>query len=277
MADNSVEYPNVEYPGGFGIHDVIGYGNSSLLVLDSRTLETVTAIKKPLDANGALHVDRERQIYERFALQGGHGGLLKYYGTVENGIRLEYAARHDLDTPDVTEQPLHVRRRWIMQIAVALRFIHGAGVIHGDLRRANILVDDKLDAKVADFAGSSLDLSPLLIESPAFNPYYTPLSTKGDIYAFGSLAYEILTGHRLDLDRGLSFSQELEGKSLGIYAMIINKCWQGAYSNCDGLIQDLNAAAPGSSPARNSVTMRMAMLGIVGLTITVLALRPLPF
>lgn len=116
IADNSVEYPSVEYlsveyPGGFGIYDVIGYGNSSLLVLDSRTLEIVTAIKKPLNVDGALHVDIERQIYERFALRGGHSGLLKYYGTVKNGIRLEYVPRFDLDTLDVTEHPLHVRRR----------------------------------------------------------------------------------------------------------------------------------------------------------------------
>lgn len=111
-----------------------------------------------------------------------------------------------------------------MQIAIALRFIYDAGVIYGDLRRANILVDDKLNAKVADFASSSLDLSLFLIESAAFNTYYTPLSTKGDIYALSSLAYEILTGYRLDLDRGLLFSQDLEGKSLGIYAMILEKC-----------------------------------------------------
>ncbi|XTI89216.1 kinase-like protein [Cenococcum geophilum] len=52
------------------------------------------------------------------------------------------------------------------QIAYALAFVYSTGVIHGDLHSGNIFLDGDLNAKVGDFAGSSLDGSPLLIATP---------------------------------------------------------------------------------------------------------------
>lgn len=54
-----------------------------------------------------------------------------------------------------------------MQIAETLRFIHRAGVIYGDLTSANVFIDNNFNPKVANFARSSLDQSPLLIKSSA--------------------------------------------------------------------------------------------------------------
>ncbi|RDA87982.1 hypothetical protein CP532_3437 [Ophiocordyceps camponoti-leonardi (nom. inval.)] len=193
-------HDDIQYPSGFGLQDVISYGSTGLVVLDAAS---DTVIKKPLDQAYSRYLDIERKIYERFIEKGGHAGILSYHGVFENGIRLEHASNYDLKSFDGRGQQLEQRRlRWIVQIAETfvqiaetLDFIHSSGVIHGDLSSANVFLDADLNAKVADFAGSSLDESPLLIESSAsYQCPETHLSVKGDLFAFGSLVYEIVTG-----------------------------------------------------------------------------------
>ncbi|KAL2755467.1 hypothetical protein ACRALDRAFT_2041830 [Sodiomyces alcalophilus JCM 7366] len=240
-------HDEIQYPSGFGLKDVVSYGSTGLVVLD-RSSNTV--IKKPLDQESSPYVDLERRIYERFAQRGGHKGVLSFHGVVEDGIRLEYASHHDLKSFG-DEQAPDMRLRWVAQVAEALRFIHDAGVIHGDLTSANVFLDGNLNARVADFAGSSLDGSPLLIESPAC--YQCPESTtsvKGDMFAFGSLVYEIMTGREpyqgLDgVEIRLLFASKTfpDTTHLGGLGHIVEKCWHGRYSGCDNLLRDLESIA----------------------------------
>ena len=139
-----------------------------------------------------------------------------------------------------------MRSSWILQIAEALQFIHRNGVIHGDLTSSNIFLDSNLDPKIADFAGSSLDQSPLLIESPGSYCYPgSSLSVQGDIFAFGSLVYEIMTGESPyegkdgDEVRALFLKNIFpETTQLGPLGHIIDKCWRGEYGCCDGLLMN---------------------------------------
>ncbi|POR34532.1 Uncharacterized protein TPAR_05313 [Tolypocladium paradoxum] len=125
----------------------------------------------------------ERQIYERFARRGGHNGVLSNHGVVEDGIRLQHAVNHDLKSFLGKEQ------------GEALGFVHEARVMHGDVTSANIFLDDDLNPELADSAGSSLDGSPLHVESAASYQYPGKRCQSADIFAFGSLAYEMMTGH----------------------------------------------------------------------------------
>lgn len=234
----------VQYPSGFGLQDIISYGSTGLVVLDAASN---TAIKKPLDPAFARYVDIERQIYERLMQKGSHKGILLYHGVFEDGIRLEYAINHDLKSFDDTGQPPEQRLRWVIQIAEALGFIHVAGVIHGDLSSANVFLDAHLDPKIADFAGSSLDQSPLLIESSAsYQCPESPLSVKGDLFAFGSLAYRIMAGQEPYQERDGDEIRYLYAQKtfpdtvpFGDLGGIIEKCWHGKYSGCDALLQEL--------------------------------------
>lgn len=90
-------------------------------------------------------------------------------------------------------------------IAEALGYAHNCGVIHGDLKPANVLIDDEGEAYLADFGllrkfqgDSLLDVQNPHVEGTA--PYLSPAVAAGkaedsrrDIYAFGALLYEILT------------------------------------------------------------------------------------
>ncbi|KAL2181224.1 uncharacterized protein P884DRAFT_288474, partial [Thermothelomyces heterothallicus CBS 202.75] len=143
---------DIHFPTGFGMKDLVAHGNSGMVLLNR---DTPTVIKTPHDEHTREAVARERQIYI---------GILCYHGTLESGIRLEYASHGNvgsyLDDHWANEK---TKVRWAVQLAEALEFVHRCGVIHGDVNGFNVLPDKHLDVKQADFAGSSVDGSPLLI------------------------------------------------------------------------------------------------------------------
>jgi serine/threonine protein kinase/DNA-binding SARP family transcriptional activator/WD40 repeat protein len=102
--------------------------------------------------------------------------------------------------------------RLVGQIADALSYAHRQGVLHGDLKPANVLLDDEGHGYLSDFGLASRlaaapETGPLVASSPA---YVSPEELSGemrtarsDIYSFGLLAYELLTGRRPPPDSGL--------------------------------------------------------------------------
>lgn len=87
------------------------------------------------------------------------------------------------------------------------------GFVHRDLTPANVLLTEQLRAKVTDFGLSTLAQNLRTISGPSGTPPYMapeqwrsePLDTRTDIYAFGCILYEMLTGQppftAPDLDR----------------------------------------------------------------------------
>ncbi|KAK4122860.1 kinase-like protein [Parathielavia appendiculata] len=186
----------IKYPPGFCMKDVLAWGSTGLVLHDE---DSQTVIKTHLGDDDDPLASREREVYERLAQRGGHRRVLRYHGTVESGIRLEYASNDGIRTLCNQRERAAIssgqRLRWTTQISEAAGFIHSAGVIHGDLTCQNIFPDQKLDIKLGDFAGSSIDGSGLLVAvTPSHECSGSPLSTQRDIFAFGSVIYELMTG-----------------------------------------------------------------------------------
>jgi serine/threonine protein kinase len=231
----------IKWSTGLNRQDLVGWGNFGFVCHDS---STETVVKFPHLEEHKEHIRIEKAIYERFEEHGGHAGLLRYFGPYESGLRLEFASNYGLrkhiqdgGSKITSEQ----RLRWCQQIADALDFVHSKGVIHGDLEWANIFLDDDLNAKVADFAGSSLDGSPLLIVVTASHRYPGPLLSKqADIFALGSTIFEVTCGQPpydgrtdkeiRDLFKEFKFP---ETKCLGPVGDVIVGCWQGIYRSAD--------------------------------------------
>jgi hypothetical protein len=222
-------------PAGFSVKDIVAWGTSSLVFLDSASN---TVIKVPHSAEDEAAIKVEIDIYERFTQQGGHDGLLRYSGRFGDGIRLEFARNQGLLSylqEHKSNISLEQRLRWCQEISNTLSFVHANGVVHGDFKCNNIFLDDTLHTKLADFGGSSLDDSDLLIMVTASHRSTGNLkSINADIYALGSSFYEILTGEapyegfEEDEIMGLfSESKFPDTRSLGPMGDIIQDCWRG--------------------------------------------------
>jgi len=100
------------------------------------------------------------------------------------------------------------RERFVLEIAQAMEYLHSKNITHHDLKPENILLDNDLHVKVTDFGLSkeSVHFSTLSQTGMIGTPTYmapelfeyraTYNSLKIDAYAFGVLAWEVLSCKR---------------------------------------------------------------------------------
>ncbi|KAF8131244.1 kinase-like domain-containing protein [Mycena galopus ATCC 62051] len=110
--------------------------------------------------------------------------------------------------------------RLLSEIAQGLQYLHSSSIVHGDLRGANILINEDCSACLADFGlsifsdatasmstnrgGSTYWMAPELLNPGQDKFARTPAS---DIYAFGCVCLELYTGRP-------PFADLLEGGAL---------------------------------------------------------------
>lgn len=174
----------------------------------------------------ALKVIEKKTVYEsddayrhaldeRLVLQlaGQHPYILKLRYAFQNSKRLflitEYCAGGDLfDCMDKRAMPLDEKVAKIVaaQVLLALQHIHSFGVVYRDLKLENILLDVNGHVRIADFGLSKVLKSTdgRLKRTDTFcgtREYVAPEMIRGDMYdtsldiwAFGILLYEMLSG-----------------------------------------------------------------------------------
>ncbi|KAF9784798.1 kinase-like domain-containing protein [Thelephora terrestris] len=117
-----------------------------------------------------------------------------------NGNITEYARSN----PEVN------RLQLLFEVASGVAYLHKLGVVHGDLKGANILVNDEGIACLADFGlmtilieNGTISLSATAVSSAGTVPWMSPELLSGkiskptpqsDCYALGMVIYEVLTG-----------------------------------------------------------------------------------
>ena len=92
----------------------------------------------------------------------------------------------------------------IMDIARGLEYTHAQNIIHRDIKPGNVLISYSGDVKLIDFGvakddtSTRLTMTGLIVGTPAYmSPEQAsgaPLSPQSDLYALGTLLYELLTG-----------------------------------------------------------------------------------
>jgi len=97
------------------------------------------------------------------------------------------------------------RMKIALEVAEALEYVNGRGIVHRDIKPENIHIDSNRRVKLMDFGiAKTADLSLTKTGITMGTPYYMapeqvmgkPVTAQADIYAFGLLFYELLTGTR---------------------------------------------------------------------------------
>lgn len=122
-------------------------------------------------------------------------GLL--LGEADCGDLQSYIDRDDSEIDDA------LRRKWSLQIAEAVAYVHEKGIIHSNLSTTNVLVHkagQTANLILADFGGSrccELGLDGNLIpDNPFSDPHLKTFdSPRVDVFSLGVVIYIIMTGH----------------------------------------------------------------------------------
>lgn len=145
------------------------------------------------------------------------------YEYISNGTLYEHL--HSLHPGK--RNPLTWRERLSIayQTAEGLAYLHSSAVppiYHRDVKTSNILLDEKLNAKVADFGLSRLvetETSHISTCAQGTFGYLDPeyyrnyqLTDKSDVYSFGVVLLELLTSQK-----PINFSRGTEDANLAIY------------------------------------------------------------
>ena len=93
---------------------------------------------------------------------------------------------------------------WAAEVATALGVAHRKGVIHGDVKPANILITDDNRIKLTDFGmarlASNESKDTPLLGTPAYwcpeQILGKPQDARSDIFSLGVVMYEMVTGQR---------------------------------------------------------------------------------
>ena len=217
--------------GSYRIEAKIGAGGMGVVyrAVDTRLGRKVAV--KVLPASAVANSDRERRLIQeaRAASALNHPNIVTIYeidhcqehGQTTSFIAMEYVAGSTLSQL-IGGKGLRLRDalKYGAQIADALSAAHAAGIIHRDLKPSNVMVTPQGTVKVLDFGLAKISavtepdayaetvigaIGPpteegMVLGTVAYvSPEQAegrPLDARSDIFSFGSVLYEMITGRQ---------------------------------------------------------------------------------
>ncbi|CAI5664407.1 unnamed protein product [Oreochromis niloticus] len=243
------------------------------------------AIKLLQHAAGDTELCKEANHMAKVSL---HSSVLRLYGIyrgcppnggrdIQLGIVMELMDRGSVQTLLETlsgPPPWPLAFRLAYEIAQGMNFLHEKNILHHDLKPSNVLLDDDLHAKLADFGLSRVSTSVLMsskemstvkggtyqyMPPESFDLSYKPVR-KFDIYSYGILLWSIICGKKPFPDATQALlalkipmgdrppCEEIDQtKAEGLKELVglMKRCWDGDpskrpdFGECDEITKDV--------------------------------------
>lgn len=246
----------------FTLQKMLGRGGMGVvwLALDER-LDRLVALKlfpENIALDPSVHEDLKRETRKCLLLT--HPNIVRIFDFVEDdqnaAICMEYVDGSTLSS-------LRVKKRancfavselapWVTSLCDALAYAHDSvSIIHRDLKPSNLMVNSRMELKVADFGTACTLRDPVSAVSvrPSSGTlnYMSPQQLMGedpartdDIYAVGATLYELLSSKppffggdiTTQVKEVIPPSIEERRKALGIAGEAVPKYWEEAIAAC---------------------------------------------
>jgi len=197
-------------------------GMSEVYLAEDTSLNRQVAIKFLKEESVGDEQARKRLLREaKAAARLDHENICTVYEVGEEGgfIVMQYVEGETL-AERMKRQPLEIKEALeiALQMAEGLSEAHAQGIIHRDIKPSNLKISERGQVKLMDF-GLAKEVTPgQAVDSQAETeslltgvgmivgtlPYMSPeqvkcetLDSRTDIFSFGVVLYEMLSGHRL--------------------------------------------------------------------------------
>jgi len=202
-------------PPGYELVDELGQGAMGTVHLARQValdrevvIEQVVGGASSQDPETVLRFERQARLLATL----DHPGIVRVHEVVRMGSDLFVVMEHVPGTDlrallAAGTPPPEESARILREIAAALDHAHERGVVHGDLRPANVLLDGAGAVRVSDFglvalverqarsrAGSAGAVDGVAYLAPELARGDLAIDRRADVYSLGVIAYEMLVG-----------------------------------------------------------------------------------
>lgn len=201
----------------FSPANIIGDGGFGTVYKGILRDGTLVAVKRAKKNKHDRHREFKNEMLTLSMIE--HRNLVRLYGYLDHAdeqiILIEYVGngtlREHLDGTQGDGLEVAERLEIAIDVAHAVTYLHmymDRPVIHRDIKSSNVLITEKLRAKVADFgfarlAANEPDVTHVSTQVKGTAGYLDPdylrtnqLTEKSDVYSFGVLLVEMMTGRK---------------------------------------------------------------------------------
>ncbi|KAF5018074.1 hypothetical protein F66182_9973 [Fusarium sp. NRRL 66182] len=239
-----------------------GSGGQVLAISQSLVLKCPTLFDNPAPSQeaemreSAERIENEKRIYSILGKRR-HPHLLFSPRCISQGIFLHRQAMTlDNRIRQCPSKPLpyQVQETWIRQLSSALSWLEKLGLVHGDLRPANIFLTadgDEGNVQLGDFDAAVEKGNQLLVASEPFcrvlENYELPTGTHiTEQFALGSCIYTIrfqrIPWHDVDpltRVRRLMCGELPETSSDTLFGILVSTCWLGSFTSVHAVEEEI--------------------------------------
>jgi len=219
MADRGVAGPRIAKLGRYEVVSELGKGAMGIVYLAKDPVIGRLVAIKTIRANQAGDEDDTHEFRESFVREAQTAGILSHPNIVtihdigeDPETQTSYIAMEYIEGKNI-KMLLAERTRFgfeqvseiVAEVAEALDYAHRKGIIHRDVKPANIIITTDGKVKITDFgiakiASSNLTTTGQFLGTPNYmSPEQvsgSPVDGRSDLFSLGVVLYELLTNRK---------------------------------------------------------------------------------